>query len=406
MPKNLSKPVLQQLSVLEDQLGRSKNILDGKINKNDLKEVRDSVMEQIEILEKIIKSLRNQIEKTFEHALNISEILEIPLQLRSLNDHLLSVLNKIVSLPNLSKLWIQEWKWAIYLWDGIDRNFKLNTHVWMSEKHSKKCSSFTSWACLCGDVAQSQDSLVRQSFLDEMIFDCIWDDGPYLWIPIWWITKKLLWVLRLSLLKWKWENDIDLNKIEDLADTIWTVVSSHKQRIIELLPLYDKLEFKIDSFEKVHQAVYLLSFMCPNPKKVDRWFYDALVNAWEHGVLDISFELKSKLRRSKEGLDPWRDEVDKRNATAVKEGKYVSVTFTKHEDRLVFEINDFGKGFNPEDFKEYDINRVIEILHWSWVSHMFEDFDEVIYNEKWNKVTLVVYLPKEWGGMEQLKEVQ
>ncbi len=114
---------------------------------------------------------------------------------------------------------------------------------------------------------------------------------------------------------------------------------------------------------------------------------EILINAIEHGNLEISYEEKQKLLSSGEYNRALREKALRpENVNKVVDIKVFSTT-----DYLKLTIEDMGKGFdltsipdpqNPENF----LNE-----HGKGIMMTLNAYDEVIYNEKGNKVTLVKY---------------
>ena len=113
---------------------------------------------------------------------------------------------------------------------------------------------------------------------------------------------------------------------------------------------------------------------------------EILVNAIEHGNLNITFDEKSKVKSHKE----YMKILAQRQKDVRYKDRNILIEYSINENKVVYKITDDGDGFNHEQY----ISRIEEVND-SLLSHgrgilMAKNiFDEIIYNEKGNQVTLI-----------------
>lgn len=153
------------------------------------------------------------------------------------------------------------------------------------------------------------------------------------------------------------------------------------------------------SFNLIHTAIFelrtiteaedLSAFIAncfPDPERVITGLAELIVNAVEHGNLEISYEEKSDL--IERGV--WREEIDKRTDMPENREKKVQVTFRRNEDGLYVKIEDEGQGFDWRRFMEIDPARAAHNHGRGIAQANAVSFDELKYNTAGNVVTAIV----------------
>ncbi len=82
-----------------------------------------------------------------------------------------------------------------------------------------------------------------------------------------------------------------------------------------------------------------------------------MLNAIEHGNLEIGYERKARLL----GENRLNEEVQQRLASPLYADRAASLCFRRRESEYQFEISDQGAGFNWHDFLDIDPNRAFDI---------------------------------------------
>ena len=105
--------------------------------------------------------------------------------------------------------------------------------------------------------------------------------------------------------------------------------------------------FRIRTLDEVHNLSILLANACPEPEKIVMGLNDILINALEHGNLQISYEEKGQLQE----INKWEEEITRRSNLPDNVNKFVDVRFERHSEEIHILVSDQGKGF---DWKKYD----------------------------------------------------
>jgi hypothetical protein len=119
----------------------------------------------------------------------------------------------------------------------------------------------------------------------------------------------------------------------------------------------------------------LLAKACPDPDRVVMGLSELLVNAIEHGNLEIGYEEKSRLLESQ----GWQAEVDRRLSLPEYTGRIAVVELERSSDAVVFKIHDQGRGFEPGPYLEIDPARVFDAHGRGIAMAKLLSFDELRY---------------------------
>lgn len=115
--------------------------------------------------------------------------------------------------------------------------------------------------------------------------------------------------------------------------------------------------------------------------------YEIIINAIEHGNLDISFEEKSKALEQ----DNYNDLLEERFNNPDYQNRRVTIEYEMDEDKLSFTIRDEGSGFDWESVTFEDDMESLSRPHGRGILMTRFYFDEVKFNDTGNEVTLVKY---------------
>jgi DNA-binding response OmpR family regulator len=119
--------------------------------------------------------------------------------------------------------------------------------------------------------------------------------------------------------------------------------------------------------------------------------YEMLVNAMEHGNLEIDYDMKKNLLE--EVIDYQRFLNDRANQEPYRNRK-VRVTYQYDRDAISFTITDEGKGFDVSKVPNPHSSENLERLNGRGIFISRVNMTRVTYNEKGNSVTLYKELPK------------
>ena len=122
------------------------------------------------------------------------------------------------------------------------------------------------------------------------------------------------------------------------------------------LGLLKQAEFQLKTIHQAHALASYLSDIYPDPQKVITGLTELMINAVEHGNLAISYDEKTEL--TKQGK--LNQEIQRRQSLPEYKDKYVSVSFQLSETMLEITIEDQGKGFDWEQYMEFDTDRLLD----------------------------------------------
>ncbi len=123
------------------------------------------------------------------------------------------------------------------------------------------------------------------------------------------------------------------------------------------LQLINSADFTLRTLGEARLLTNALSQLFPDPKKVSTGLLELLVNAVEHGNLEISYEEKTHLLMSRQ----WHEEIENRLRDPRYQDRVVQVNFRKEASRIVLTICDEGKGFDWQPYLEIQPERVFHL---------------------------------------------
>ncbi len=123
------------------------------------------------------------------------------------------------------------------------------------------------------------------------------------------------------------------------------------------LQLINSADFTLRTLGEARLLTNALSQLFPDPKKVSTGLLELLVNAVEHGNLEISYEEKTHLLMSRQ----WHEEIENRLRDPRYQDRVVQVNFRKEASRIILTICDEGKGFDWQPYLEIQPERVFHL---------------------------------------------
>jgi len=216
------------------------------------------------------------------------------------------------------------------------------------------------------------------------------------------------------------ENHID-NKIKDDISKYGTVyffdINKSSEELKYFLLNYinnlenDRLNREVSGFLKYQKRIYTipnsLKYLIPVTDHLTRdlvilgitdkdtilnirfGIQEMIINAMEHGNLQISFDEKTKLLQ--EGINISTIIENKANQIENMK-KRVGIKFILTDKKVTYIIKDQGKGFDAEKFmKKINNPANITLEHGRGILLTKNHFDEFFYNKEGNQVTLVIY---------------
>jgi DNA-binding response OmpR family regulator len=148
----------------------------------------------------------------------------------------------------------------------------------------------------------------------------------------------------------------------------------------------DNCHYTISKLEEAENLACFLAHCFPDPEKVLPGLAELLINAVEHGNLEISYEEKTKLIDD----DSWHEEVIKRQELPQYENRKIAVFYVRSDDAHTVKIVDGGKGFAWKKFMTFDASRASD-NHGRGIAQInMLSFDSIKYNDAGNEVTAIV----------------
>lgn len=139
------------------------------------------------------------------------------------------------------------------------------------------------------------------------------------------------------------------------------------------------------TFRTIDEALDLANFMAncfPDPEQVQPGLAELLINAVEHGNLEIGYGKKAELVRD----DGWREEIDRRLDHPDYKDRRAEAVFTHRGQDLCVVVTDQGKGFDWRSFLKIDPSRAADGNGRGIALAVTVSFDKVVFNKAGNQV--------------------
>jgi CheY-like chemotaxis protein len=123
--------------------------------------------------------------------------------------------------------------------------------------------------------------------------------------------------------------------------------------------LLERGNFRFRTLQDVSNVAYYVSNCCPKPDAVVYGLSELMINAVEHGNLNITYENKMDLVLG----DCWQQEVEKRLELPENVNKFAQLTFETTPENITITIRDQGKGFRWQSYLDFDPMRMVSDPH-------------------------------------------
>lgn len=146
------------------------------------------------------------------------------------------------------------------------------------------------------------------------------------------------------------------------------------------------------TFKTIHSArdlAILLANTCPEPQRAVVGLTELLLNAVEHGNLQISHADKNRLCQE----NRWDEEVAARIADPANADKEVWVEYVREPGWIRVVIRDEGDGFNWHRYVDIDPVRATQLHGRGIAIARMISFDSVEYRGKGNEVEAAIEIP-------------
>lgn len=144
--------------------------------------------------------------------------------------------------------------------------------------------------------------------------------------------------------------------------------------------------FEFQTIDEANDLAKVLANTCAQPDKVVTGISELLINAVEHGNLQIFYDDKSRLLARGE----WKNEVARRLKLTENKDKKVSVSFKRENQLNRILIEDQGDGFKWQNFLELDPSRAFDSHGRGIAIAKMLSLDEINYQGCGNKVEIIV----------------
>ena len=160
--------------------------------------------------------------------------------------------------------------------------------------------------------------------------------------------------------------------------------------VVLVLDLLQCGVFHLRRLEEAERLALYLGRLAANHYRTSYGFRELLVNAVEHGLLNIGYETKAKL--IKEGGQPaWRKEIQRRMELPENSDKQVTIDIKRNASFIDVTITDNGPGFKWKTFTDFDPTRVQD-PNGKGVAYAQIYLSEVTYNSQGNEVVCRINL--------------
>lgn len=163
------------------------------------------------------------------------------------------------------------------------------------------------------------------------------------------------------------------------------LTSKLEESVRGLMTLHDA-HFKFQTIDEANDLAKVLANACAYPDKVVIGISELLINAVEHGNLDICYDEKSRLVAN----DGWKDEINKRLQSAEYKNKKVLVSFKREGNSNKILIEDEGRGFEWKKYLELDPHRAFDSHGRGIAMAKIMSVDEICYQGCGNTVEITV----------------
>lgn len=121
-------------------------------------------------------------------------------------------------------------------------------------------------------------------------------------------------------------------------------------------PLLTQAEFHFRTLAEANALVAQFSQLCPIPELAAMGLSELLINAVEHGNLELSYADKTRLKWE----DGWELELARRLSMPAYRERMARVYIAVEPDEIVFTIQDQGPGFEWEKYLEFSPDRAFD----------------------------------------------
>ena len=160
-------------------------------------------------------------------------------------------------------------------------------------------------------------------------------------------------------------------------------ISSQQNALVTLM----KGDFSFQTPEEAQNLAFLLGGIFPRPELAVSGLYELMLNAIEHGNLEIGYAEKGNLLTK--GI--WDQEIRRRLLLSENRIKRVALYFENFKNRLEVVVADDGKGFDWRPYLEIEPSRATHSNGRGIAKANLLSFDEIVYQDNGNIVKAISY---------------
>lgn len=153
-------------------------------------------------------------------------------------------------------------------------------------------------------------------------------------------------------------------------------------------------EFRIRTMEEARELGIFIANTCPQSQRVVLGLTELLVNAVEHGNLELSYEDKSRLMEA----GRLHDEIAQRLRDPRYAARAVAIDYRRREDRVEIAITDEGPGFDWHRYLDFDPERAFHSHGRGIAMARKLSFDHLDYRGRGNEVFVSMHVDKSRGA--------
>ncbi len=118
----------------------------------------------------------------------------------------------------------------------------------------------------------------------------------------------------------------------------------------------DHHPIEIQTLAQAQEAAIRLAHLSTEPEKVAVGLFELLLNAIEHGNLEIGYHDKTRLLNNHH----WMEEIESRLCRTAYRSRIVKVSVNETETEIEYVIEDQGKGFKSKNYMQLQTHRAAD----------------------------------------------
>lgn len=150
--------------------------------------------------------------------------------------------------------------------------------------------------------------------------------------------------------------------------------------------LINSCKFHIRTLDEAECLAAFAAHCFPEPERVVQGMAELMINAVEHGNLEIGYERKSELIED----GTWRAEIERRLSLPEYQSRVAEVTVARREDGVYLVVTDQGGGFNWQRYLTIDPARAADNHGRGIAQANALSFDRLTYNAQGNQAVAFV----------------